>query len=65
MIEEVEELEERTDEIVVSIRSGLFEVESELPPVQAVFFYKALDKIADLADVAERVAHRVQMMVAK
>ena len=65
IIEEVENLEAKTDEIVVAIRAQLFELEADLAPVQAVFFYKALDTIADLADVAERVAHRVQMMVAK
>jgi len=65
MIEEVEQLEANTDVLVVDIRAKLFEVETELAPVQAVFFYKVLDMIAELADGAERVAHRVQMMIAK
>ena len=65
MIEEVENLEHNTDELVVAIRAGLFEIENELPPVQVMFLYKTLDLVAELADVAERVAHRVQMMLAK
>jgi predicted phosphate transport protein (TIGR00153 family) len=65
MIEEVEQLEANTDVLVVGIRKKLFEVETELAPVQAIFFYRVLDMIAELADGAERVAHRVQMMIAK
>ena len=64
-IEEIEELEENTDQLVVGIRAELLAIESELPPVQTVFFYQVLDMIADLANGAERVAHRVQMMIAK
>ncbi len=65
LIEEVEQHEATTDAIVVRIRAKLFEIESELAPVQAVFFYRALDMITELADGAQRVAHRVQMMIAK
>lgn len=65
MIEEIEQLEAKTDVLVVGIRAKLYEIESELAPVQAVFFYRVLDMIAELADGAERVAHRVQMMIAK
>jgi predicted phosphate transport protein (TIGR00153 family) len=65
MIEEVEALEHETDEMVVKIRKDLFGIEDQLPPVQVMFLYKALDLLAELADGAERVAHRVQLMLAK
>ena len=65
MIEQVEAAERKTDEIVVLIRAGLFAVESELPAVHVMFLYQVLNLIAELADVAERVAHRVQMMLAR
>jgi len=65
MIEEVEALEHLTDQMVVRIHAQLFQIEEELPPVQVMFLYKALDLIAELANGAERVAHRVQMMLAK
>jgi predicted phosphate transport protein (TIGR00153 family) len=65
MIEQVEAAERKTDEIVVLIRAGLFAVENELPAVHVMFLYRVLDLIAELADVAERVAHRVQMMLAR
>lgn len=62
---EIEELEAKTDALVVGIRAQLFELETELAPIQAIFYYRVLEMIAELADSAERVAHRVQMMVAK
>ncbi len=65
MIEKVEEAEHGTDELLVEIRAGLFRMEDELAPVHVIFLYRVLDLIAELADVAERVAHRVQMMLAK
>ncbi len=65
MIEKVEYLEHRTDELVVKIRAGIFAVEADLPAVHVMFCYKVLDLLSELADVAERVGHRVQMMLAK
>jgi len=65
MIEEVEALEQLTDQLVVEIRAELFKMEDNLPPIQAMFLYKALDLLAGLADGAEQVAHRVQLMLAR
>ena len=65
MIEQVEASEHKTDGLVVEIRAQLFAMERELPAVHAMFLYKVLDLIADLADVAEKVGHRVQMMLAR
>ena len=65
MIEKVEEAEHGTDDLVVEIRAGLFRMEDGLAPVHVIFLYRVLDLISELADVAERVAHRVQMMLAK
>ena len=65
MIEQIEQLEANTDVLVVGVRAQLLEIEAELPPVQTMFFYQVLDMISDLANGAERVAHRVQTMIAK
>ena len=65
MIEQVEASEHKTDELVVEIRAELFAMETELPAVHVMFLYRVLDLIAELADVAERVGHRVQMMLAR
>ena len=65
MIDDVERKEHEADGVVVEIRSKLFLIENDLPAVHVMFLYAALDEIAGLADDAERVAHRVQMMLAR
>lgn len=65
LIEEVEDLEHETDQMVVRIRRVFQAVEEQYPPVQVVFLYRILDLISELADDAEKVAHRVQLMLAK
>ena len=63
-VAQVDELEHTTDELVISIRATMMGIEDELKPIQAIFQYRTLDMIGGLADAAERVAHRVQLMLA-
>ncbi len=65
MTEQVEDCEALTDKLVVTLRAELYRLEEGLPPVQAVFFYRALDLIAQVADDSERTAHIVQLLVAR
>ena len=65
MIEEVEFRERESDKCQVDLRKLLFPLEKDLNPVDVMFFYRVIDLIGDLADVAERVGHRIQMMLAK
>ena len=43
----------------------LFSIEDEWPPVQVVFLYSVLDKTSVIADRAQRVGNRLQMMLAR
>ena len=65
MIEAVGLRERDSDKQQVDLRQQLFAVEVEIPPVEVMFLYQVIDLIGDLADIAERVGHRVQMMLAK
>lgn len=65
MIEEVERKERENDETQVEARRVLFSLESQMNPIDVMFIYRILDLIGDLADAAERVGHRIQMMLAK
>lgn len=62
---ELEKLESENDRIQVEVRATLFEMESELPPVDVMFMYRVIDWIGSLADIAQRVGHRLQLMLAK
>ena len=65
LIEELDRLERNNDEQQITIRSTLFKLESELPPVDVIFLYKIIEWVGDLADRAQKVGGRLQMLVAR
>lgn len=65
LIEELDQLEHRNDLCQVQIRAQLFKLESELPPVDVIFLYKIIDWIGDIADCAQRVGSRLQILIAR
>ncbi|MBL7250696.1 TIGR00153 family protein [Alloalcanivorax sp. C16-2] len=65
LIEELDRLERANDEQQIIIRSQLFKLEAELPPVDVIFLYKIIDWIGDLADRAQKVGGRLQLLLAR
>lgn len=65
MIKELDRIEKDTDLIQVRIRSKLFDIEHDLPPVDVMFLYRVIDWTGDLGDRAQRVGSRLQIMLAK
>ena len=65
MIEKLDALESETDKIQIDIRSNLYAIEKELPPVDVMFMYKIIEEIGSLADIAQRVGSRLQLMLAR
>lgn len=65
LIEELAGLEHKTDLLEREIRSQLFNVEAQLPPVDVMFLYKIIENIGELADIAERVGGRLQLLLAR
>ncbi len=49
----------------VEIRTMLFEIEKDLPPVDVIFLYQIIQWVGDAADLAQRVGSRLQFMLAK
>ncbi|MEQ9463585.1 MAG: DUF47 family protein [Haliea sp.] len=47
------------------MRARLFKLERKLYPVDVMFYYKVIELLASLADSAERVGHRLQILIAK
>lgn len=64
MILELDKIEQETDNIQAEIRQALFAVEKEYPPVDVIFYYKLVDLTAQLANCAQRVGHRLQLLLA-
>lgn len=65
MVKELDLIEDDTDMIQIGLRRQLYLREKELNPVDAIFLYTVLDKIGDLADQAERVGSRLELMISK
>jgi len=65
MLDRLDELEHNTDEHERAIRSKLFNIEKDLPPVDVMFLYQVITAIGDLADRAQQVGSRLQLLVAR
>lgn len=64
-LDELDQMETGTDEIQVNLRGILFEKEKDLPPVDVMFMYKIIELIGNLANEAERVGKRLELLLAK
>lgn len=65
MVVELGRLEKRADEEQIDIRQRLLALENELPPLEVMFLYRVIDWIGTVADRAERVGSRLQIMMAR
>ena len=65
MLKQLAKQERRTDKQSFALRGRLFKLESELPPVDVMFYYKVLSLVGKVADEAEKVGDRLQILLAK
>ncbi|MFT4613408.1 MAG: putative phosphate transport protein (TIGR00153 family) [Bacteroidia bacterium] len=65
MLKELGKMEHRTDRMAVSLRAKLFKVETKLPPVEVMFYYQIISLLGDVADNAESVGDRLQILMAR
>jgi len=65
MIMKLDEVEHDCDDKLADIRHRIFELEKELPPIEVIFLYKLVQWIGDLADHAQTVGGRLQILIAR
>lgn len=65
MIEQLDRIEHDTDVMEIKLRAQLFEIEKSLPPVDVMFLYKIIDWIGELANDAQRIGRRLQLLLAR
>ncbi len=63
MIEKLDRIETETDDMQAAVRGALFEIESTLNPVDAVFMYQVIELTGEIADMAERVGRRLELLL--
>ncbi len=65
IIEQINDLESQSDKIQHEIRTKLFPLEASLPPVDVMFYYRAVEWLGELADAAQKVGSRLEVLLAK
>ncbi|GGI82953.1 phosphate transport regulator [Legionella impletisoli] len=65
MILTLDEIEHDSDDKLADIRHRIFELEKDLPAIEVVFLYKLVQWIGDLADHAQTVGGRLQILIAR
>lgn len=63
MIEKLDEIETETDGLEVVIRARLFEIEKHYDPISIIFLYQVIGRIGEVADMAERVGRRLELLL--
>ncbi|WP_339136207.1 MAG: TIGR00153 family protein [Candidatus Electrothrix sp. GW3-4] len=65
MIDELRKSEHDIDQTLHKIRRSLFEVEDSLSPVSTMFWYKIIDLLGSMSDLAENMADRLLLFLSK
>jgi len=63
MIEKLDQIETHTDEQQTILRTALFEIEKTLDPIDAMFLYEVIQLTGEIADMAERVGRRLELLL--
>jgi predicted phosphate transport protein (TIGR00153 family) len=65
MINKLDAIESDTDNLQADIRRKIFAIENDLPPVEVIFLYLIIESTGDIADRAQNVGSRLQLMLAR
>lgn len=63
LIEELDRIETETDNIQAKLRAELFSIEDGMNPVHVVFLYRVIELTGEIADMAERVGRRLELLL--
>ena len=63
IVAELDQIENDTDDLQAKLRARIFGIEDELKPVDVMFLYRIFELIGDVADRAESVGHRLELVL--
>jgi len=63
LVEELDGIETDTDSRQAELRSSLFKIEADLPPVDVIFLYRIIELTGEIADMAERGGRRLELLL--
>ena len=64
LVDEVDQIENDTDDMQAGLRTQLYAMEKDLPPIDVMFLYRVIEVTGDIADMAERIGRRLEVMIA-
>lgn len=65
MIHQLDLIEDDTDAMQICLRQQLMSIEDELNPIDVMFLYKILEWVGGIADQAQRVGARLEVMLSR
>ena len=65
MVDELNRIEDESDELGLALARKLFEHEESMKPVSVMMWYRVIEWIGDLADYAEKVGDRLRLLIAR
>ena len=63
LVDELDQIENDTDEMQARLRSDLFAIEDDLPPVQVMFLYRTIELVGQVGDMSERIGRRLELLL--
>lgn len=63
LVNELDAIETDTDDRQAELRWALFEVEKNYDPIDVMFLYKVIEMTGEIADMAERVGRRLELLL--
>jgi predicted phosphate transport protein (TIGR00153 family) len=63
LIEELDRIETDTDDKQAALRAAVYSIEETLNPIDAVFLYQVIELTGEIADMAERVGRRLELLL--
>jgi predicted phosphate transport protein (TIGR00153 family) len=63
IVAELDQIENDTDDLQAKLRARIFAIEDQLKPVDVMFLYRIFELIGDVADRAESVGHRLELVL--
>ncbi len=58
-------IEDDTDSMQIALRQAIMGFEDDMNPIDVIFLYQIVEWVGDLADTAERVGARLEIMLAR
>ncbi|WP_373778748.1 TIGR00153 family protein [Glaesserella sp.] len=65
MILALDKIEDDTDQLQIELRRAILPIESSYSPIDIIFLYKIIEWVGVLADQAQRIGSRIELMLAR